>query len=302
MLGGSVATMVLTPLLLATAPAVGARLVRGRSSARDDEGIPHLSDHVVILGFGVGGRLVSRALADLNVPYLILELNGATVQRARAQGERIFYGDATNPESLRAAGVEFALGVVSTLSDPDATLRMVKAARAISATVPIIVRTRYRLEAERLQATGADVAVAEELEASLEVVAQLLARLNVPGNVIEPLLTIFRRESTSLRPLYAPRTQMQSLPSAIRQMPVSTHRIGAEDWAGGRTIGELDLRAKTSASVIAIQRAGSYLTTLTPGERLQPDDVLYLVGDETDVMLARELLSRGAMQGAAGRD
>ena len=302
MLGGSVATMVLTPMLLTLAPAVGARLARGRARVHATEaGIPRLSDHVIILGFGVGGQLVSRALTDLNVPYLILELNGATVQRARAEGERIFYGDATNRESLHAAGLQHALGVVSILSDPDATLRMVKAAREISPTVPLVVRTRYRLEAERLQAAGADVAVAEELEASLEVVAQLLARLNVPGNVIEPLLDVFRRESTSLRPMHAPRTRMESLPTALRQMPVSTHRIDADDWADGRTIAELDLRAKTNASVIALQRAGSYITTLAPDERLQRDDVLYLVGDDADVMLARQLLSKGAPQATAGK-
>ena len=44
-----------------------------------------MRDHVIILGFGVGGRIISRALRELRVPYVILELNGATV-RAGQQG------------------------------------------------------------------------------------------------------------------------------------------------------------------------------------------------------------------------
>ena len=47
-----------------------------------------MSDHVIVLGFGVGGQLVARALQGIGVPYLILELNGATVQRMKADGER----------------------------------------------------------------------------------------------------------------------------------------------------------------------------------------------------------------------
>jgi CPA2 family monovalent cation:H+ antiporter-2 len=254
-------------------------------------GIPALSGHVIVLGFGIGGQIVSRALRDMRVPYLILELNGVTVRRARLEGERIYYGDATSPESLHAAHAEEALAIVSLLSDPDAAYRMVRVARGIAPQIPIVVRTRYRLEAERLRAAGATVAVAEELEASLEVVAQLLVRLNVPGNMIETLLDVFRRESTSLRPVRAPRSMLDSLPDEIQRMPISTHQVEPGHWADGRTVAELNLRANTNASVLAIHRGDRYMTSFPPSERLQQGDVLYLVGDESDVLLARELLT-----------
>lgn len=294
LLGASIATMVATPSLLAAAPAVASWFRMGeRSRALASGGIPALSGHVIVLGFGVGGRLVARALRDLGVPYLILELNGATVRRARAEGERIFYGDATNPESLHAAGVERAIAVVCLLSDPDAAQRMVKTVRQLAPGLPVVVRTRYRLEAEALQQLGATVAVAEELEASLEVVAQLLARLNVAGNLIETLLDVFRRESISLRRVHAPRPLLHSLPAILQQLPVSTHLILPEHWGAGRSIAEVNLRAHSGASILAVQRGDRYRTALSASEVLEGGDVLYLVGDESDVLLARQRLIDG---------
>jgi CPA2 family monovalent cation:H+ antiporter-2 len=298
MLGASIATMAATPALMALAPQVAAwvKPFDRRRTHEDVAGIPHLSGHVIVLGFGIGGQIVARALRDLGVPYLILELNGSTVRTARAEGERIFYGDATSRESLQAAGVEEAVAIVSLLSDPDAAQRMVRTVRQISSSVAIVVRTRYRLEAERLSAQGATVAVAEELEASLEVVAQLLARLNVAGNLIDALLDVFRRESVSIRPVKAPRPMLQSLPDAIRRMPIATHQIEQSHWAVGRTVADLNLRAVTGASILAIQRRDRYLTSLSPEERIEQGDVMYLMGDESDVLLARQHLTQGTIQ------
>jgi CPA2 family monovalent cation:H+ antiporter-2 len=310
LLGASVATMIVTPALLGIAPAVGVRLtawitptVRGTflekiagsdaASMTEDTSEKTLSNHVIIFGFGAGGRLVARALRDLRVPYIVLELNGATVQQSRGEGEPIIYGDATSPESLHAAGVEHALAIVSLLSDPDAALRMVTLVRGQSKTIPIVARTRYRLEAERLQAAGATVAVAEELEASLEVLAQLLARLDVAGNVIEPLIDVFRRESVSLRSVKVPRASAEGLPRVLEHLPVSTHRVEDSHWAGGKTMSDIDLRKRTGATVLAVQRNGTYLTPVSPDETVAAGDVLYLVGDESDILLARRLLTSG---------
>ncbi len=295
MLGASIATMIATPSLLTVAPAV-ASWVRRRDRRRSDaahKGLPALAGHVIVFGFGVGGQLVARSLRDLGIPYMIIELNGATVRRYRAEGERIFYGDATNPETLHAAHLDKAIAVVSMVSDPDAQQRLVRGIRQVAPSVPIVVRTRYRLEAERLQSLGATVAVAEELEASLEVLAQLLSRLQVAGNVVEALLDVFRRESISLRPMRAPRGMLQSMPEAIQRMPVSTYKVEARHWAVEKSLAELNLRAHTGASILAIQRGERYLTSFDSDERITAGDVLFLTGDESDVLLAGKRISEG---------
>jgi monovalent cation:H+ antiporter-2, CPA2 family len=157
--------------------------------------------------------------------------------------------------------------------------------------VPIIVRTRYRSEAETMLGLGAAVAVAEEMEASLEVLAQAFARLDVPGNVIEVLVDGYRREGSGMRQVRAPTRPLDTLPSAISDTPVASHQLGKAEWAVGRTLAEVNLRAETGALIIAVETNGRHVTSPPADLRLAEGDVLYLMGDDSDVMLARRRLA-----------
>jgi CPA2 family monovalent cation:H+ antiporter-2 len=277
LLGASVLTMMATPSVVSLAPAFGAWW-GGRGAALDLEPKPTevLTGHVVILGFGVGGRLIARALTAVNTPHIVLELNGAAVQDAVREGQRILYGDATAAEPLEAAGVARALAVVAVLSDPGATERAVRVVRRLNPRVHIIVRTRYRAESARMVGAGATVAVAEELEASLEIAAQLLIRLDVPGNVVEELIGE-SRESLSVpswRPVVAPTGPVAHVAGALGGTPVATHAVGAGDWAVGKTLAELDLRARTDATILAIRRASATHAPAPVGWQLADGDIL----------------------------
>lgn len=307
LLPASVLTMVVTPLLIARAPALAARLTRWQrgSSAGDETLADELHGHVVIFGFGVGGRLLARALRDIGQRYVVVELNAATVREGLAAGEPMLYGDASHPEALAAARIDKALAVVAMLSDPDASMRLTRIVRGLAPEVPIVVRTRYRLEAEHLQEAGATLAVAEELEASLEVVAQLFARLHVPGNVSEVLLDGFRREGTSSRQVRAPAIPLGATPAEIRDMPLATYQVAGTDWAVGRTLASIGLRAETGASVVAVRKGTQYSTMPPASLTVEAGDVLYLSGDASDVLLARTRLANGPGDGewqdAAGK-
>ncbi|MBI2220961.1 MAG: cation:proton antiporter [Acidobacteria bacterium] len=292
LLAASIGTMMLTPALLAFAPGIAARLT-GRRRPAPREGLSStLADHVIVMGYGAGGRLITKTLKKFGVPYLVLDLNGAAVREARTAGESIMYADAANPHSLRAAGIGRARALALVLSDADASLRVVKVARDVAPAIPVIVRTRYRGEARRMEEAGATVAVAEEIETSLEVLAQLLARVNIPGNLIETTLDMIRHETESLRPVRAPSRPMDAV-SAISQSPVATHVLSAGDWAVGRTIADVNLRAETGALVVALESQGHRTTSPAAAATLNAGDVLYLMGDPSDILLARRRLTRG---------
>jgi trk system potassium uptake protein TrkA len=61
----------------------------------------------------------------------------------------------------------------------------------------------------------------------------------------------------------------------------------------GRTLQDLNLRATTGVNVLAVRRAQRSWTSPPPDLSLSPKDVLYLLGDDTDVLLARARLTQG---------
>jgi CPA2 family monovalent cation:H+ antiporter-2 len=300
LIGATVVTMMVTPALVSAAPRFGewlARRSRDRTRAGTDVAAhAHLSGHVVILGFGIGGRLIAATLREIQTPHVILELNGAAVQQAMAEGHHILYADATAAEPLRAAGVASAAAVVAVLSDPFATERAARVVRSINPRVPLIVRTRYRLEASRMMQAGASLAVAEELEASLEVLAQMLVRLDVPGNVAEVLVSGARRVAGaegSPRGVTAPAAPSPSFSGSIAQTPLAAYQLQPDDWGVGRSLGEVHLRAETGATVLAVKRQETTLAGPPPDWVFAAADILYMVGEETDVQLARSRLRDG---------
>ena len=112
LLAAGIASMFLTPLLVRAAPHITAgerllapleRLIGVRSIDDADHGVKALTEHVVIVGYGVAGRLTSQALAACGVPYVVLELNAETVRHAKARGVPVYYGDATSVTVPRAA-------------------------------------------------------------------------------------------------------------------------------------------------------------------------------------------------------
>jgi CPA2 family monovalent cation:H+ antiporter-2 len=292
LLAASIATMIVTPALIGAAPGISRRITADRGVAQETGAIPRLSGHVVVLGFGIGGQLVGRALTELGMRYLILELNGSAVRTGREKNEPIFFGDATSPDALSAVGVERALAVVLVLSDPDASMLAVRTARTLAPAVPIIVRARYRKEADRLVEMGATMAVAEEFEASLEVLTQLLSRLQVPGNAVDVLLERFRRPTPGTRPLGSTR-RLDELSADLGELPIATHQVEGEAWAVGRTLAELDLRAQTGTLIIAIRRGEQSLPSPPPETRIEAGDRLYLMGSPADITRARQRISPG---------
>ncbi|MEQ1570858.1 MAG: TrkA C-terminal domain-containing protein, partial [Myxococcota bacterium] len=66
--------------------------------------------------------------------------------------------------------------------------------------------------------------------------------------------------------------------------------LAADSAAVGRTLAELDLRARSGATVVAVTRAGRPPELPRPDDPLQAGDVLALVGARASVEAARVML------------
>ena len=302
----AVFTMLLTPFLLEAGPALVDRIERvvpldrllpGFRPRAIAAGEQPLTDHVIIAGYGLNGRNLAAALRTIRAPYLIVELNSQTVQQARGRGEPAFYGDATREEILHALGVERARMLVAAISDPAATRRMVRVARALNPRIHIIARTRYVAEIPELTRLGADVVIPEEFETSVEIFARVLAHYNVARQDIERLVEQIR--ASHYQALRGDGgggggggggAPSLGLVGGIPQMAVERVRLGPDSTLAGKSLAETGLRTQTGALVLSVTRGSDDIPTPGPQFRLAAGDVLAVVGQPHQLKAVQQLV------------
>jgi CPA2 family monovalent cation:H+ antiporter-2 len=80
--------------------------------------------HVIVVGLGEVGRIVSSLLRARDIPYLVLDTSPGQILEARSRGEPVHYGDATVPAVLKAAGAGSARAVVVATHLPEVAARL----------------------------------------------------------------------------------------------------------------------------------------------------------------------------------
>jgi len=181
--------------------------------------------------------------------------------------------------------------LVVAVSDPFITRRTVQVAKGLNPRLHIVVRTRYLRELEELHQLGADDVVPEEFETSIEIFSLVLRTYKMPQEFVTQKAEQVRREGYALlRRSELPEFADHPHGGTLTDAEVETCRIDDDSPAGGKTLAELGLHARTSASVIAWTRAG--VTQANPSEntRLMAGDIVVLLGSRAQNRQAMGLL------------
>jgi CPA2 family monovalent cation:H+ antiporter-2 len=299
-LSSSVLTMLLTPLIVQLSPNISnwisskkllERLDRMRKRA-EREGLPSKKEgHVIIVGFGLNGKNLAEVLKEASVPYVALELNNYTVLEMKKKGEPIFYGDGTSFEILHKLGIDAARLLVIVISDPASTRRIVQIARKSNSRLYIIVRTRYLTEVDDLIQLGANEVIPEEFETSIEIFARVLHQFQVPRNLILELIERIRKGSYEvLRKVELPVKTLPEKCEVISEIDTETYLVNERSHASGRSIKDLRIRTKTSATVIAVKRGSEIIPSPELEFVFTPGDIVYLIGSKESLAKAFALL------------
>ncbi|MEJ2696108.1 MAG: cation:proton antiporter [Candidatus Sulfobium sp.] len=296
-LSASVLTMIATPFVLGAAPAWSERFVsglRGRAGGRgrmpDAERFrPGRRGHVIVVGFGLNGRNLSRVLREARIPYVVLEINNDTVREMKKKGEPIYYGDGTSREVLLKLGLEKAKMLVIAISDPASSRRIVSIARHEHPGIHIIVRTRYLSEVDDLMALGADEVIPQEFETSVEIFSRVLRHYQIPGNVIEEYIEAVRMDGyRALRTTDLPPLEFAERFKLLGGVETETYLIREGEKIDGKSVGGLRLRTKTGASVVSVQRGDRIHYNPSPDFVMKAGDVILLIGGKDDIHRAFE--------------
>ncbi|TXJ34003.1 MAG: Kef family K(+) transporter [Afipia sp.] len=132
-----------------------------------------LSNHVVLVGHGRVGSVVSKALRQAQVPILVIEDSPGSVEKLRQEGIEVITGNAAAPDMLQAANVGAARGLLVAIPDAFEGGQIVAKARAISTTLPIIARAHSEEEIAHLKHHGANTVIMGEQEIAKAMIAQI---------------------------------------------------------------------------------------------------------------------------------
>lgn len=183
LLATAVISMLLTPFVIAAAPALAEAAARSRALrrvfARPEPTVARgsagdLENHVVIAGYGLTGQELARALQECGVPFVVVDLNPDNVARARAAGQRALFGDVTSATMLEKLGAGRASKLVIAVNDPNAAERGLRAIRESAPELPVLVRVPFLADVPAMRRAGADEVVPMELESAAEVITRVL--------------------------------------------------------------------------------------------------------------------------------
>lgn len=293
----AILSMLVNPFLVAAGDALARflekfhrlRRLDQRRSISGTEPIPVRENHVVVAGYGLNGQTVTRALRILGMPHAVLDINPHSVREAQKRGESVFFGDCTRAEILRKVHLETARGFVVAISDPRATRQAVQVAHHENPGLHIVARTKYLSEIEVLRKLGADVVISEEFETSLEILAHVLHSFNLPRLRIEEIVQHFRGDTYEAFRGPSPLPKPELLGKFLPSLQIETTTVAEGAPAHGKSLRELNLRAQTGATLLAVQRDGQ-MKTIPPADfQLLAKDMVILAGSPREILEAVRL-------------
>lgn len=253
----------------------------------------HLENHVVIVGYGRVGQNIARFLEPEGFEFVALDLDPVRVRHAREAGDPVYYGDGTNRDVLRAAGIERAKVLVITYFKVSTALKILGHVKKMRPEMPVLVRTRDDSELDKLQEAGATEIIPETLESSLMLASHLLHVLHVPmTQILRKIQEVRSHRYSLLRSVFRGQDALPLDETHAYREQLHTLTLSAGSFAINRSLTEINLKP-LGVVVTALRREG-VVGRQPPGVTvLKEGDVMVLWGTPEKLEEAETRLLRG---------
>jgi monovalent cation:proton antiporter-2 (CPA2) family protein len=139
----------------------------GRIDLREPDDFSDAHGSVMVIGFGRFGQIVSQCLLAEGLDVTIIDKDPDMIRDAGRFGFKVYYGDGTRLDVLRASGAGNVRLIALCIDDREAASHVVDLVHAEFAGVKIFVRSYDRRHTLALIAQGADFHVRETFESAL---------------------------------------------------------------------------------------------------------------------------------------
>ena len=218
-----------------------------------------LEDHYIVCGNGRVGRTVSAYLARRHLPFCVIEIEPAAEEELREHRYRYVIGDATEDKNLILAGLPKAKAVFALLPSDADNLYLTLSAKGLNPSAVVVARASAKVVESKLERAGADHVVSP-----YELVGMRLLQKVLNPTLMEFMDLAIHREHL--------------------QLVMEEFRVPSDSAVAGFSIDEAKIRSRYGLIVVAFKRPdGPMLFNPDSGEKVEPGDVLVLLGPEDQV-------------------
>ncbi len=154
--------------------------------------IPNQHPPMIIAGFGRVGQIVARLAHMQRIPFTAIDNNLERIDFVRKFGGKLYYGDATQPELLRSAGIQSAKVFVLAVDDVEVSMNVARHIRLNYPNLLLLVRARDRYHMHLLKDLGIEHIWRETYLSSLGIAYRALCLLDVPEQEAHDSIELFR--------------------------------------------------------------------------------------------------------------
>lgn len=172
---------------------------RSRDLTKEISEVPHgLSGHVVMIGYGRVGTMIGKALEQIGVRYVVVDLDRAIIEQLQKQDIPTVFGDASRPGILAHAGLKQAKMLIIATPAKSQVRKFVEYARKVNPDIEICVRTHHASDVPYFEELGIQRIVMGELELALQMAEFSLQTFGKSENEAHDIVCQLRETGTEL--------------------------------------------------------------------------------------------------------
>ena len=228
--------------------------------------VAELNDHLVICGYGRVGEQVAREFSRAGELFVVVDSNPESIGRCKEHGLLCVEGNAADDETLSAAGLQRARGLVACVDSDADNVFVTLSARVMAPDIRIVARANMEDSYSKLKKAGAD-------------------------KVISPYAIGGREMATLMRkPMVSDYLDVVT-GSGELELRVEQFTISSDSPAVGKSINDLDVRRRTGAIILAARKpGGAFDTNPGPETTLSSEDTVIAVGTPGEIQSLESLL------------
>jgi voltage-gated potassium channel len=242
------------------------QLIKVLGRHRMDKKLASLSDHFIVCGYGRVGMIVCDELHRHKVRFAVIEKNPELIEELIAKHYVYHEGDCTSDDSLLAAGIKKARGLINAVADEADAVYITLSARSHNPDIFIMARADSTAAEQKLKRAGADRVISPHVSAGSR-----MAMSAVRPNVVD-FMSIESGDGLGIR---------------IEEVEVSE-----SSKLVGKSLKEMEVRARYGLNIIGMKKTdGRMIYNPSANQIVDGNDTLFMVGDIEQLSKIDELLA-----------